>query len=372
MNSFNESENGKVPGYSRSLKLRYSLKSQLENADKLVKLWEIEFLKNMKNLMFHSNKASGSSNLSFNINNECSDDNKSILKIVYATSQSLDLEIDSNAKLDTNLISGTFMLTIIFASILMSFNTNWITSPGFLLPFSGIMSAIFGLTSGFGFLAMIGYKGCSLIFVIPYLVLGIGIDDMFIIYSSFTYAFKHKSNEQKTDKFVSELIKETLRKSGVSITITSLTDFVAFIVGITTGFKSVQIFCVYAAFSIAFCFFYQCCLFSSVLCLHAKRIESKKNTFLFWAKQSDLNCIGICKTNEDSLSKNGDLPNQENNELVLLNGNTIQKEIVVAEKSKKIKNTNKINRATIFLKKIFKFLICNKIGNFFLIVKTVF
>ena len=44
----------------------------------------------------------------------------------------------------------------------------------------------------------------------------------------------------------SERISSALKKSGVSITITSLTDFIAFIVGVSTSFKSVQIFCVYA------------------------------------------------------------------------------------------------------------------------------
>lgn len=44
----------------------------------------------------------------------------------------------------------------------------------------------------------------------------------------------------------SERISQALSKSGVSITITSLTDFVAFLVGLSAGFKSVQIFCIYA------------------------------------------------------------------------------------------------------------------------------
>lgn len=61
---------------------------------------------------------------------------------------------------------------------------------------------------------------------------------MFIIYSAFT----HTNEELSTP----ERISLSLKKVGVSITITSLTDFIAFIVGISTGFKSVQIFCVYA------------------------------------------------------------------------------------------------------------------------------
>ena len=61
---------------------------------------------------------------------------------------------------------------------------------------------------------------------------------MFIIYS----AFKRTSEKMETKDRVSV----ALGKIGTSISITSLTNFVAFTVGVLTDFKSVQIFCVYA------------------------------------------------------------------------------------------------------------------------------
>ncbi len=71
---------------------------------------------------------------------------------------------------------------------------------------------------------------------------------MFIIYASFARTnINLKTNER---------ISLALEKVGVSITITSLTDFTAFMVGILTGFKSVQIFCIYSGMFIG-CIF--CC-----------------------------------------------------------------------------------------------------------------
>ena len=61
---------------------------------------------------------------------------------------------------------------------------------------------------------------------------------MFIIYSS----FKRTDMNNETG----ERVPKTLEKIGVSITITSLTDFVAFMVGYFTDYKSVRIFCIYA------------------------------------------------------------------------------------------------------------------------------
>jgi hypothetical protein len=61
---------------------------------------------------------------------------------------------------------------------------------------------------------------------------------MFIIYAS----FKRTTSWLETNV----RIAKTLENVGVSITITSFTDFVAFMVGYFTDFKSIQIFCIYA------------------------------------------------------------------------------------------------------------------------------
>lgn len=183
---------------------------------------------------------------------------------------------------------------MIFACLLMTITSNCITSPGLLLPMMGITSAMFGVTSAFGLMALVGYDGCNLIFVIPFLVIGIGIDDMFIIYATYLNCYKHKLRPSTTrtdraesdsqDDVINELVRKTLAKSGVSITITSLTDFVAFLVGLTTNFRSVQIFCVYAGVAIAFCYLYQITFFCGFLCLHIKRILNKRNAYLFCFK----------------------------------------------------------------------------------------
>ena len=69
---------------------------------------------------------------------------------------------------------------------------------------------------------------------------------MFIIYASF------KRTKQSLE--TKERISLSLAKVGVSITITSLTDFIAFIIGVLTDFKSVQMFCVYAGLLFLFYF----------------------------------------------------------------------------------------------------------------------
>jgi predicted RND superfamily exporter protein len=269
--SLSKEENSKNSAYANVIKLRYSLRAYFSDVDENVKGWEAKFIANLQEMLQKKSPL---------IKN---------VKLSFGGSQSLDLEMNANLSIDTILIVGTFILIILFSIILMSINSNCLTSPGFMLPMSGILCAVFGMTSSFGLLAYLNYPGCKLILVIPFLVIGIGIDDMFIMYSSYLHTYNNRNKSLKSTK--NDVIMHTLAKSGVSITITSLTDLIAFLVGVTTDFKSVQIFCLYAGVSILFCYLYQIFFFAGFLCIHLERIERNCNACFICVKQEKLNKI---------------------------------------------------------------------------------
>ena len=63
------------------------------------------------------------------------------------------------------------------------------------------------------------------------LIPGIGIDDMFVIVQCLNNVKRSSSEEARS---VSQIIAETMRHAGVSITVTSVTDILAFGVGYFT------------------------------------------------------------------------------------------------------------------------------------------
>lgn len=76
-------------------------------------------------------------------------------------------------------------------------------------------------------------------FYVFFLHAGIGINDMFIILSGYAETI----NDQMMS--IEKRIERTLMTSGLSITITSITDIITFLVGYTSIYTTIQNFCVY-------------------------------------------------------------------------------------------------------------------------------
>ena len=64
---------------------------------------------------------------------------------------------------------------------------------------------------------------------------------MFLVMSSWS-----QSLVKADERSVPEILGKTLASAGIGITITSLTDFLAFVIGITSVFMCVKNFCLYA------------------------------------------------------------------------------------------------------------------------------
>jgi hypothetical protein len=128
------------------------------------------------------------------------------------------------------------------------------------LALCGIASVGMAIVTSFGLSALLGEAYTPLHTVLPFILIGIGVDDMFVIVSSFSLADKKLP--------LPERIATSLAHSGASIVVTSMTDFVAFAIGSSTVLPALSSFCVYAALGILFDFIFQITFFTACMSLH--------------------------------------------------------------------------------------------------------
>jgi predicted RND superfamily exporter protein len=155
----------------------------------------------------------------------------------------------------TNILCFNVIFMIAFSFVASMMQDVAKSKP--LIGFGGLVSAALATLAGFGFCCYAGVEFISLNMAAPFLLLGIGIDDTFVLLSSWRRSSVHATVPERMGRSFSE--------SAVSITVTSVTDFLSFMAGAITPFPCVRIFCLYSGISVAFIYVWHCTLFGAML-----------------------------------------------------------------------------------------------------------
>ncbi|KAG5268670.1 hypothetical protein AALO_G00215110 [Alosa alosa] len=187
------------------------------------------------------------------------------------TSLSREEELKKNSKSVTPLFSITYFLAINI-SIISCLRLDCVRNKVSVAIF-GVFSAGLSVLSSFGLLLYCGMPFAMTVATSPFLILGIGVDDMFIMISCWQKTRVHDKVEDR--------MAETYKEAAVSITITTLTDALAFYIGLLTPFRSVQSFCMYTGTAILFCYIYNITFFGAFLALNGRREGSNRHWLTF-------------------------------------------------------------------------------------------
>ncbi|XP_076180343.1 patched domain-containing protein isoform X2 [Ptiloglossa arizonensis] len=188
-------------------------------------------------------------------------------------SRTLELELEENTKTIVPYFSSTFILMAVF-SVVTCMMTDWVRSKPWLGLF-GNVSAAMATVAAFGLCIYLGVDFIGLNLAAPFLMIGIGIDDTFVMLAAW--------RRTSITKPVPERMAMTLSEAAVSITITSLTDMISFFIGILSPFPSVQIFCIYSGFAVVFTFVFHLTFFTGCLAISG------------YCEQKNLHSIVCCK-----------------------------------------------------------------------------
>ncbi|KAL7631718.1 UNVERIFIED_CONTAM: hypothetical protein RMT77_017979 [Armadillidium vulgare] len=174
------------------------------------------------------------------------------------------------------LIVGCVLLNVYVALCLGKFNLVQMRP---LLTGLGFLSVLCAITLSFGVCAFLGVAYGPVHSILPLILFGLGVDDMFVVVRSFETV--KKSHKEFNKMSLERRMGLVLSSSGVAITVTSLTDFLAFSIGSSTSLPALQSFCLYAAVGIISLYFLMITLFFACFTLDQKRLEAQRNG-LFW------------------------------------------------------------------------------------------
>ena len=195
---------------ANALQMVYSMRdpSDEDESEKVLE-WEKNFIDSMESL----------------------EDDLSCFKVHYSSERSLDDAIAESSGSDVSLVSITFTLMITFASVMLGKFLNPLTGHS-LLANAGVFAVALGIVAGFGVAMWFRVPFISIVGVLPFLVLGIGIDDMFIMVDEL--------DRQPREMTLVETIKSVMKHSGSTVTMTTMTDLVAFAVSTSTSFPAIK------------------------------------------------------------------------------------------------------------------------------------
>lgn len=167
---------------------------------------------------------------------------------------------------------GGYVIMFIYTVLMLGRLTK--TEVRLYLSGAGIFSCILGLGASFGIMFILGMEYNQTHHILPFIAIGIGIDDMFVIMECW---YNLASDPAMAALPIPERMGRTMKHAGVSVTVTSITDVFAFGIGACTIMPGLRAFCVSAAICIALIFCLQVSWFVAWVTLDQQRIEQKKH-----------------------------------------------------------------------------------------------
>ncbi|XP_077981333.1 patched domain-containing protein 3-like [Glandiceps talaboti] len=186
------------------------------------------------------------------------------ISFTYYTSQTLDAELAKSIQKILPPFTVTFCVIILFSVICCS-SFDCVTSKPWL-GLLGVLTAAMAILSSMGLLGFCKVDFINAVASMPFLILGIGVDNMFIMVAAWRRSPAYLPVEDR--------MAQTFKEAAMSITITSVTDVLAFCVGAISDFPGVRIFCLYTGLAIIFGYIYQITFFGACLSEFG-RLEAK-------------------------------------------------------------------------------------------------
>ncbi|CAD5218816.1 unnamed protein product [Bursaphelenchus okinawaensis] len=195
-------------------------------------------------------------------------------------------------------VGFTIMVTFSIISVFLSaFYYNQWTKHKLSLAIVGCVCPLLATSSALGFLFWCKFRFGTILAVTPFLVMAIGVDDAYLMIHSWQRICSKQSKKRALaprnailGDSLRDRVAEVMVDVGPSITITSLTNILAFCVGVLSPTPEISLFCAGNAMAIFFDYVYQLFMYGPVIAI-VGRYEMKDEEAMDKKKAEDENWV---------------------------------------------------------------------------------
>eukprot|EP00557_Chaetoceros_sp_GSL56_P006937 CAMPEP_0176499398 /NCGR_PEP_ID=MMETSP0200_2-20121128/12903_1 /TAXON_ID=947934 /ORGANISM="Chaetoceros sp., Strain GSL56" /LENGTH=920 /DNA_ID=CAMNT_0017897809 /DNA_START=84 /DNA_END=2846 /DNA_ORIENTATION=- len=202
------------------------------------------------------------------------------LSVDYLAGRSFSDEFGSAISGDLFLVQVAYVVVFLFLGanlgrIIPGPESRWTMSLAALFMVGLSTGAGFGLSSAFGLFFGPVHS------LLPFILLGIGVDDAFVIVNAFDRE-RSGSRKGESNDDLAKRGARALARAGASITVTSFTDLVAFAISASSSLPALASFCAYASVGIVFLWIFASTFFTASLVLDERRQRDNRRECLCW------------------------------------------------------------------------------------------
>ena len=264
---------------AKTLNISYLLNNESQKTIEIAEKWELEIA---EKFIKEFNSSETTSFFKKYFPKAKIDEKPLLLNITYMLQRTINDELMDETKQNYFIIIISYSIMFLYISLSLGKFYDCVRS-NFLLSFCGmfyIIGAVYMSYATCGFLQI----KASLISleVIPFLILAIGVDNMFFIYHSIY-------NVPTVEVWLK--VSAGLRNIGVSVTLSALTQIATFACGLYIGIPALETFCMTAIFALTFNYLLQMSVWPALIAIDLKRKSLGYLDLLPFVKTS--NCVNI-------------------------------------------------------------------------------
>lgn len=195
------------------------------------------------------------------------------VKVNFLVERSVNDVIKESSSVEVHLLAIGVVVLLLYSTGLFAY-CDWASRYASLrmalLVSAGFIAVAMSVLAGYGVMAFAGVKLTPANTVIPLIALGLGLDDLYILIHAYLRVFEDEEESGSKPQFAATYglepdaeatttmshIQLTMASAGPSILLTTLCNFIAFMLASLTPIRAVQTFCWQMAATVVFLFLF--------------------------------------------------------------------------------------------------------------------